>query len=123
MPPAPANLGLSADPAFHGDPTRLNPEQLLVLAAASRQLLSFLAVAARARMDVRGYDDVAEGLMPAESTPMRVTHIWLRPTIRVGPGTDLDRLPHLVELARRHCYIANSVTCQIAVEPSFRVED
>ena len=45
-PPAAAVLLLSADPGFRGDPGRLNPEQLVVLAASSCQLLSFLAVAA-----------------------------------------------------------------------------
>jgi organic hydroperoxide reductase OsmC/OhrA len=51
-------LPLSADPHFRGDPERLNPEVLLVMAAASCQLLSFLAVAARARIDVVAYEDV-----------------------------------------------------------------
>jgi len=57
--PAAISLDLSADPAFRGDPTRLNPEQLLVLSAASCQLLSFLALAARAGLDVREYEDRA----------------------------------------------------------------
>jgi organic hydroperoxide reductase OsmC/OhrA len=34
--PAEAVLALSGDPAFRGDPRRLNPEQLLVAAASSR---------------------------------------------------------------------------------------
>ena len=50
-PPAHVTLALSADPAFRGDPTLLNPEQLLVLAAASCQLLTFLSCAARARLE------------------------------------------------------------------------
>ena len=60
------SLALSADPAFRGDPSTLNPEQLLVLAAASCQLLSFLAVAARARLDVVSYEDDATGFMPED---------------------------------------------------------
>jgi organic hydroperoxide reductase OsmC/OhrA len=38
--PAETTLSLSGDPAFGGDPTFLNPEQLLVMAASSCQLLS-----------------------------------------------------------------------------------
>ena len=45
--PATQELALSADPAFRGSHELLNPEQLLVMAASSCQLLSFLAVAAR----------------------------------------------------------------------------
>ena len=55
--PMTQDLSLSADPAFRGDPGLLNPEQLVVAAAASCQLLSFLAVAARARVEVVGYVD------------------------------------------------------------------
>src|SRR5215468_6496044 len=58
--PAP-DLALSGDPAFGGRPDRLNPEQLLVLAASSCQALSFLALAARARIDVVAYEDAALG--------------------------------------------------------------
>lgn len=49
-PPTPETLNLSADPAFRGDPDKLDPEQLVVVAASSCQLLSFLAIAARARV-------------------------------------------------------------------------
>jgi organic hydroperoxide reductase OsmC/OhrA len=50
--PASDSLTLSADPASRGRPDHLNPEQLVVMAASSCQLLSFLAVAARAGTDV-----------------------------------------------------------------------
>ena len=120
-PPAKPLL-LSADPSFLGDPADLNPEQLLVMAASSCQLLSFLAVAARARIDVREYYDNAEGLMPDTSEPKRITEIILRPQIVINEiqvgATDLrDRVLRLVELAHKECYIANSLTAKIAIEP------
>jgi len=43
----------------------------VVLAAGSCQLLSFLAVAARARLDVVAYEDDAEGVMPEGDHPVR----------------------------------------------------
>lgn len=122
-PPAAAALALSADPAFGGDPTALNPEQLLVLAAASCQLLSFLAVAARARIDVRSYEDRGEGSMPEDDPPVRVTSIVLRPHIVVGPGTSVDRVRHLVDVAHRECYIASSLRSDIRIEATVVVED
>ena len=82
-----AGLPLSADPHFRGDPESLNPEVLLVLAAASCQLLSFLAVCARARIDVVRYEDDAEGVMPEDEKPHRITRIALRPRIEVA-GAD-----------------------------------
>jgi len=121
-PPASPNLSLSADPAFLGDRDLLNPEQLLVMAAASCQLLSFLAVAARARIDVLAYEDEAEGVMADDDPPTRITSIWLRPTIRVAAGVSEDRVRHLAEVAHRECYIANSLRTEVHVEPTVVVE-
>ncbi|MGD0320186.1 MAG: OsmC family protein [Acidimicrobiales bacterium] len=120
--PGAATLVLSADPAFRGDPALPNPEQLVVAAAASCQLLSFLALAARARVDVRDYDDEAEGVMPEDDPPTRLTAVVLRPTIRVAPGTSAERVNHLVEVAHRECYVANSLRTEIRVEPTVVVD-
>ncbi|HEY3725368.1 MAG TPA: OsmC family protein [Acidimicrobiia bacterium] len=115
-PPADAELQLSGDAAFLGDPSRLNPEQLLVAAAVSCQLLSFLAVAARARIDVVAYEDTAEADMPEDVTPTRITEIRLRPRITVAAGTNPEKVLRLVALAHQECYIANSVTTTIAID-------
>jgi organic hydroperoxide reductase OsmC/OhrA len=103
-------VALSADAAYRGDPTRLNPEALLVLAASSCQLLSFLAVAARARLD---------GCMPEDDRPVRVTRIVLRPRITVRGDVSQSRLTHLVDVAHRECYIANTVRSEVVIEATF----
>ena len=119
--PAATTLDLSGDRAFLGDPARLNPEQLLLIAASSCQLLSFLAVAARARIDVVAYEDQAEGVMPEDDPPTRFTSITLRPAITVrAPGSgappSLERVQRLVHLAHEECYIANSLRTEITVD-------
>jgi organic hydroperoxide reductase OsmC/OhrA len=118
VPPAAAELALSSDPAFRGEPERANPEQLLLLAAASCQLLSFLAAAARARLDVLEYDDEAEAEMDMDDRPARITRITLRPRIVVAAGTKLDRVEHLVGVAHRECFIANSLRSEMTIEPT-----
>jgi organic hydroperoxide reductase OsmC/OhrA len=116
-PPAEAELTLTSDPAFGGDPSRLNPEQLVVLAAASCQLLSFLAVAARARLDVRDYRDEATATMPEGDKPVRLAEIVLRPRITLVTGPSEERVRHLVDVAHRECFIANSLATPVRVEP------
>jgi organic hydroperoxide reductase OsmC/OhrA len=113
-----ASFALSSDPAFRGNAQLMNPEQLLVLAAVSCQLLSFLAVAARARIDVMHYEDNGEGEMPEDDKPVRITTIVLRPSIRVAAGPTEARVRHLVEVAHRECYIANSLRTEIRIEPT-----
>jgi peroxiredoxin-like protein len=114
--PARDQLVLSGDTAFGGNGDRLNPEQLLVAAASSCQLLSFLAVAARARIDVIAYEDHAEAEMPEEDLPVRMREIVLRPFIRLHRGPDAARVQKLVELAHRECYVANSLKTEVRVE-------
>ncbi len=119
-PPAEAELALSADPAFRGMPSRLNPEQLLLAAASSCQLLSFLAVAARARVDVVAYEDHAVAVMPEDDTPVRITEIMLRPVVTVRSAASDERLHHLVEVAHKECFVANSLSSRITIEATFR---
>ncbi len=114
---------LSNDPVFGGDHTLVNPEQLVVAAAASCQLFSFLAVVARARVDVIAYEDEAIGSMPHADGPMALDHIELHPTITVRPAPDGkpadDRLDYLVEVAHRACFIANSLRTEVTVDPMY----
>ena len=116
-PAAGVTLTLSADPTFRGDPTRLNPEQLLLAAASSCQMLSFLSLAAREGIDVVSYEDSAEALMPLEDKPVRITRITLRPRVAVvGPG-DGERLRALMVRAHHECFIASSLNSEITIEP------
>ena len=121
VPPAEGELRLSSDPAFLGDARLPNPEQLLVAAASSCQLLSFLALAARARVDVVSYEDDAEGVMDDAERPASVQTIVLRPRIAVGPGTTEEQVRKLVEQAHRLCYVANSLRSEIAIEARIEV--
>jgi len=116
-PPADGDLVLTSDPAFRGDPDLPNPEQLLLAAASSCQLLSFLAMAARSRIDVLSYDDEADAVMPEDVRPVRITRITLRPRILVADGVDLDKARKLVGRAHGACYIANTVSAEIVIEP------
>jgi organic hydroperoxide reductase OsmC/OhrA len=120
-PPAADVVELSADPHFRGDSVLMNPEQLVVMAASSCQLLSFLAVAARAGVDVVGYEDDAVGVMPADVSPQRITRIELRPRITVTAQAGPDPagvVAPLVHQAHDECYVANSLTAEVRVDPT-----
>jgi organic hydroperoxide reductase OsmC/OhrA len=114
-PPAEPSITLTTGEP-HGDSSQLNPEQLVVMAASSCQLLFFLHLASKARIDVVEYEDDADAEMPEN----RLTRITLRPRIVVASETTEERVRKLVELAHEHCYIANSLNSEVLIEP--RVE-
>jgi organic hydroperoxide reductase OsmC/OhrA len=88
------------------------------VAASSCQMLSFLHVAAKARIDVVAYDDDATALMPEDEEPMRITEIVLRPRITVTGDPNEERIRKLVDTAHEHCFIANSLNSAMRIEPA-----
>jgi organic hydroperoxide reductase OsmC/OhrA len=116
------DLTMSAAPEYRGDPSRHNPEELFVMALSSCQMLTYLAMAGRAGIDVIGYTDEAEGTLELAPGPggrrvMRMTRVTLRPRIRVAAGTEAERALVLVEKAHDGCFIASSVSCEVMSDP------
>jgi organic hydroperoxide reductase OsmC/OhrA len=119
-PPAEQEIQLTTGES-KGDSAVLNPEQLLVMSASSCQMLSFLHVAAKARLDVVEYEDAATGLMPDDAKPLRITEITLRPRIVIEGQADEERVRNLVHIAHDHCFIANSLKSEMSIEPEIEL--
>jgi organic hydroperoxide reductase OsmC/OhrA len=115
-PPAEQEVRLTTGES-KGDPRTLNPEQLVVMAASSCQLLMFLHLAAKARIDVVEYEDEALGLMPEDEEPVHITEITLRPRIVVAGEAAEERVRRLVWTAHEHCFVANSLRSYVRLEP------
>jgi organic hydroperoxide reductase OsmC/OhrA len=119
-PPAEQEIRLTTGEA-KGDPAVLNPEQLVVMAASSCQMLWFLHLASKARIDVVAYEDEASGVMPAGKEPLRITEITLRPRITVADEAKEERVRKLISTAHELCYIANSLRSEMNIEPTIEV--
>jgi organic hydroperoxide reductase OsmC/OhrA len=104
-----------------GDPSILNPEQLVLMAASSCQMLWFLHLAAKARVDVVSYEDAAIALMPTDGKPVRITEIELRPHIVVAGAANEARVRRLADTAHEHCFVANSLTAELTLQPRIEV--
>ena len=63
-----AVLEASADKPFRGDPTKWNPEDLLLAALSECHLLSYLHACVEAGVVVESYSDEATGLMTEAAT-------------------------------------------------------
>ena len=111
-------IDASAAPEFRGSAGRLDPEQALVAAAASCHMLTFLAIAARRRIVIDGYEDDVVGTMEEnEEGRLAVTRIILRPRITfAGEPPAPEVLAKMHEQAHDNCFIANSVRTRIEIE-------
>ena len=111
----------SSDPAFHGDATRWNPEDLLLASIAACHKLWYLHLCSAARISVISYRDEAEATMTEEASGAgRFVSATLRPDIVIEAGGDVAKAIALHDDAHKYCFIANSVNFPITCEPSVR---
>ena len=105
-----ADLQGSADPMFRGDPTKHNPEELLVAALSSCHLLSYLNLCAVNDIVVTNYEDDAKGTMTEDAVRGGFfTEVILNIAVTI---TDISKKEKAIELhhdANKLCFIANSV--------------
>lgn len=108
----------SADPTFHGDRERWNPEQLLLAALSQCHLLSYLHVCVSRGVVVTGYVDAATGSMTTDPDGSgRFTDVLLRPRVTVADEAMRAAAGKAHERANKLCFIANSVNFPVRHEP------
>lgn len=113
-------IAASAAPNFRGDANCVNPEDAFVAALSSCHMLTFLALAAKRKFIPDSYLDDAIGYLEKNSLGrMAVTRVVLRPRIvwAVGTSVSEEHLNQLHHQAHEGCFIANSVTTDVRVEP------
>ena len=106
-------LASSSAPDFGGDPQRADPEELFVASLSSCHMLWFLALARAEKIRVTAYEDEAEGTLDGT----RFTRVALRPRVVFGGEIDAEKLDSLHHRAHERCFISNSVSCPVDVEP------
>ncbi|GAC1657696.1 MAG: OsmC family protein [Gemmatimonadaceae bacterium] len=111
----------SSDPAFRGDGTRWNPEELLVAALAACHQLAYLHLCADSGIVVTHYADHADGVMEESSSGGgRFTSVVLRPHVTLAVGGDVAKAIALHTAAHATCFIASSVNFDVRHEPVVR---
>ena len=108
----------SADPTFHGDRDRYNPEQLLLSALAQCHMLSYLHVAVNHGVVVVSYEDRAEGTMRLNRDGSgEFTDVLLHPRVGLADESQRGLADRLHEEAHRVCFIARSVNFPVRHAP------
>ena len=114
----------SAAPQYFGNEAHVDPERAFVAALSSCHMLTFLSLAARDGFVVEEYVAEAVGIMERNGEKrIAITRVVLRPRIIWGgESPDPEKLDELHENAHKYCFIANSVTTEISIEPPLMVE-
>lgn len=109
----------SSDKPFRGDPSRWNPEDMLVAALSECHLLSYLHACVRAGVVVVAYEDEASGLMVEDGRGGGAfREVVLRPRVTVAEEWMTDAATAAHAQAHEWCFIANSVNFPVRHEPT-----
>ena len=115
----PASASPTIVPAPWSDAAGVDPEEAFIASLASCHMLFFLDFARRAGVVVASYEDEADGeMVKGDDGRTRITKVTLRPRIAFeGGAPDAAALDALHHKAHEACFIANSVTSEIVIEP------
>jgi organic hydroperoxide reductase OsmC/OhrA len=109
----------SSDPAFRGDNTKHNPEELFVASISTCHMLWYLHLCAEAGVVVMDYTDHATGVMQeTEDGGGHFTSVTLNPIVTVTDTSMADKANELHHKANQLCFIANSCSFPIYHNPT-----
>ncbi len=119
-----ASIKASADPAFRGDKTLHNPEELFLASISSCHMLWYLHLCADAGIILTEYTDNPTGTMTETANGGgRFTEVVLHPTVTITKETMLVKATALHHKANELCYIANSYNFPMLHQPVFIVKE
>ena len=117
-------ISASSDPAFRGDKTKFNPEELFVASLSSCHMLWFLHLCADRGIVVTGYLDNPMGILnETENGGGKFTEVTLNPIVTINDRNSLDKLAGMHKKANELCFIANSVNFEVKHHAKGIVED
>lgn len=101
------------------DPAGVDPEEAFVASVASCHMLWFLDLARRAGHALLSYEDEAQGtLEKCADGKVRITRVILRPRVGfAGEAPNAGAVDALHHAAHEACFIANSITAEVTIEP------
>ena len=112
----------SSDPAFRGDKTRYNPEEMLVASLSSCHMLWYLHLCAVNGITVVDYVDQATGTMiETDNGGGRFSEVILRPVITILEQDKMELAESLHREANALCFIANSCNFPVLHQAEHRV--
>ncbi len=118
-----ADIAGSSDPAFRGDKTKHNPEDLLVSAISSCHMLWYLHFCAVNGVVVTDYVDKATGTMIEHADGSgEFTNVTLHPEVKVKDQSMITKANELHEKAHHACFIARSVNFEVLLVPLILIE-
>lgn len=117
------DLDTAGPPEFGGPGDVWSPETLLVGAIADCFILSFRATARAARLEWDSLSCSVIGTLDKIDRVMQFTAYEITAELSLPAGSDEEKALRLMEKAKKHCLITNSLKAATTLQASVRISD
>ncbi len=116
-------LHCSNDPLLGGDPSKYNPEDMLIASVASCHMLWYLHLCSVAGVTVLAYEDNPIGVGESEPDGTgRFLEAILKPKITITADSDAEKAVSIHDEIHNYCFIARSINFPVRYEPEILVQ-
>lgn len=118
------DLNVATPPQFpKGVPGIWSPEHLLVGAASSCLMTTFLSIAENSNLQFSSFECDAEGVLDKVEEKLMISEITLKPKVVIKEEKERERAVRIIDKAERACLISNSLRSKINLQPEIILEN
>ncbi|HQD12516.1 MAG TPA: OsmC family protein, partial [Chitinophagales bacterium] len=104
-----------------GMPGIWSPEHLLVAAANSCLMTTFLAIAENSKIEFSSFTSKSVGKLEMVENKYMISEITLQPTVVIASEEQRERTLRVLQKSEAACLISNSLKSKIIFEPTVTV--
>jgi organic hydroperoxide reductase OsmC/OhrA len=108
---------------FGGEPGRWTPEDLMVASVNSCTVSTFITLCLRNNFKFLSLESSIEGVLEHDGKGYKFARMIIRPRVQVKLQADVATAIEYLHKAHKICFMGNSVTAQISLEPEVTVAD
>ncbi len=116
------DIKITTPPEFsNGEQNTWTPEHLFVASVNVCLMTTFLAIAKNSKLNFNSYSSEASGKLEKHENKFMFTEIELYPEISVELEKDIERTERILNKAKQHCLVSNSIKTKVIVLPSIKI--
>jgi organic hydroperoxide reductase OsmC/OhrA len=119
--PGKPDIEIGSPPEFKGEAGVWAPEEMLVAALNACMMLTFVSFAQSKKLEFVAYESAAEGLLANVDGKYRIVEVSVRPTLILSSEADIAAARTIMAEVKANCFISNSITADVKLDPQFRM--
>jgi len=119
--PGKPDIEIGSPPEFKGEAGVWAPEEMLVAALNACMMLTFVSFAQSKGLAFVAYESAAEGLLENVDGKYRIVEVSVRPDVVLRSEADIAAARTIMAEVKANCFISNSITADVKLDPQFRM--